>query len=173
MLKKLPLGLQTFQDLIVDNYLYVDKTKDIYKFFEQGGKYYFLSRPRRFGKSLLLSTLKSLFLGHQELFKDLWIYNKIEWKEHPVIHIDFINIVYSEGKQLFEETLSKSLNETAQNYGVELTETNYKLAFKELIAKLATQEKVVILIDEYDKPIIDFIGESTIWLKSPSKLDSS
>ena len=109
MLKKLPLGLQTFQDLILENYLYVDKTQDIYKFFDQGGKYYFLSRPRRFGKSLLVSTLKSLFLGHQKLFKDLWISDKIEWKEHPVIHLDFSLLNFETPQDLKENLATLSL----------------------------------------------------------------
>ena len=146
MLKKLPLGLQTFQDLIVENYLYVDKTKDIYKFFEQGGKYYFLSRPRRFGKSLLVSTLKSLFLGHQELFKDLWIYDKIEWKEHPVIPIDFSTMSYNTPEQL-ANSLSKRINNIGKNYHIPLeTEPmDYKGRFEELITKLSQQEKMVTL----------------------------
>ncbi|GIW22033.1 MAG: hypothetical protein KatS3mg068_1040 [Candidatus Sericytochromatia bacterium] len=87
-MKKLPLGIQTFKEIINNSYLYVDKTEYIYNLINEG-KYYFISRPRRFGKSLLISTLKEIFLGNKELFKDLWIYDKIEWEKHPVIHIDF------------------------------------------------------------------------------------
>ena len=157
-MKFLPLGIQTFEKLIKGNYLYVDKTKDIYHLLKDGGTYYFLSRPRRFGKSLLISTLKALFSGQQELFKDLWIYDQIQWKSYPIIHIDFTDIVYSEGTLFFKETIVKSLKENALKYHVKITEKNYKLAFKQLITQLAKHEKVVILIDEYDKPIIDFIG---------------
>jgi hypothetical protein len=77
-MKNLPIGIHTFSDLITQNYLYVDKTKDIFNLFARGGKYYFLSRPRRFGKSLLIFTLKEIFSGNKELFKGLWIYDKID-----------------------------------------------------------------------------------------------
>lgn len=79
-MKKLPVGIQTFKYLIKENNLYVDKTKNIYNLLTDNSKYFFLSRPRRFGKSLLISTLEEIFLGNQELFKDLYIYDKIEWK---------------------------------------------------------------------------------------------
>jgi len=88
-MKKLPIGIQTFEKLINDDCLYIDKTKLIYQLI-QSGSVYFLSRPRRFGKSLLLSTLEAIFKGKKELFKGLWIYDQsYEWKEYPVIRIDF------------------------------------------------------------------------------------
>ncbi|HLP46096.1 MAG TPA: AAA family ATPase [Candidatus Kapabacteria bacterium] len=153
---KLPLNKRVFKEIIAGNYLYVDKTKYIYNFFKEKGIYYFLSRPRRFGKSLLVSTLKEIFSGNRELFKDLWIYDKIEWKKYPVIHIDFTSLAYEN-----QETLKKSLYETidqiANEYGVQLTFSNFKTRFAELIRKLSANDKVVVLIDEYDKPIIDHI----------------
>jgi len=84
-MKKLPLGQQDFVQIIEDDYLYVDKTRYIFNLLPN--KYYFLSRPRRFGKSLLISTLQEIFEGNKELFKNLWIYDKIEWKKHKVIKI--------------------------------------------------------------------------------------
>lgn len=83
-MKKLPIGIQTFADIIKGRYLYIDKTKIIHRLLEEGGKYYFLSRPRRFGKSLLVSTLKEIFSGNKELFQDLWIYDKIPGKLTPL-----------------------------------------------------------------------------------------
>lgn len=87
-MKNLPLGIQTFKRIIEEDYLYVDKTKDIYNLLNNG-IFYFLSRPRRFGKSLLVTTLKEIFSGNKELFKELWIYDKIEFKKYPIIHLDF------------------------------------------------------------------------------------
>ena len=87
-LKNLPIGIQDFEKLRTDNYLYIDKTAIIYKMVSTGS-YYFLSRPRRFGKSMLISTLKAYFLGKRELFKGLAIENlETEWKKHPVLHLD-------------------------------------------------------------------------------------
>jgi len=90
-MKKLPIGVQDFSEMINDHYLYVDKTEYIHRLIS-AGKYYFLSRPRRFGKSLFINTLKEIFLGHQALFEGLWIYDKLDWKPHPVIKIDFSKI---------------------------------------------------------------------------------
>ena len=91
--KKLPIGQSSFENLISNNFIYVDKTRKLYKLITEG-EFYFLSRPRRFGKSLLVSALKNIFLGHKELFKDLWIYTSdYEWKKHPVIVIDFNEVL--------------------------------------------------------------------------------
>jgi hypothetical protein len=119
-MKNLPVNMQTFSDLMTQNYLYVDKTKEIYNLFARGGKYYFLSRPRRFGKTLLVSILKEIFSGNKQLFKDLWIYDKIQWEVFPVIQgentgqarsrrevrptifsiISMVKLVYSKDNQL-------------------------------------------------------------------------
>ena len=93
-MKKLPISIQTFENIIEGEMIYVDKTKFIYNLTRKG-KYYFFARPRRFGKSLLLTTLKSFFLGKKELFKDLYIYEKEkEWTFYPVIHIDYSKVNY-------------------------------------------------------------------------------
>lgn len=161
-MKKLPLGIQSFSKLIEGDYIYVDKTKDIYGLFAEGGQYYFLSRPRRFGKSLLISTLSELFSGNKELFKGLWIYDKIQWEKHPVIHIDFTKINY-ETPEALKTSLKKWLDTIAQAYGIALDKGSaYQERFAELIEKLSVNGSVVVLVDEYDKPIIDFVENREI-----------
>jgi len=160
-MKNLPIGIQTFSEIINDNYLYIDKTRDIYNLFAHGGKYYFLSRPRRFGKSLLLSTLKEIFSGHKELFRGLWIYDKIQWKAYPIIYLDFLGLKYNNSGELCK-TLEFLINQNAKSAGIQLKESGYDKRFNELIQKLANKGKVVILVDEYDKPIISNIENKDI-----------
>src|SRR6266404_1097361 len=94
-LRPLPTDISTFSDLIKQNCMYVDKTEYIYKMLGGVDRYYFLARPRRFGKSLLVSTLKELFFGNKELFKDLWIEKSSwKWEQHPIIHLDFSKIAH-------------------------------------------------------------------------------
>ncbi len=165
-MKKLPLGIQTFSKIIEGNYIYVDKTEEIFSLISSPETYYFISRPRRFGKSLLISTLKEIFLGNKELFKDLWIYDKIEWKKHPVIHIDFSGISY-ETPQDLKRSLSHRILKLGEEYKIKLDENlSYKDNFKELLEKLSEKEKVVILIDEYDKPLVEFIDKPEIALEN-------
>lgn len=162
-MKKLPIGMQTFSEIIEEKYLYIDKTEEIYNLLTGGGKYYFLSRPRRFGKSLMVSTLKEIFSGNKKLFKDLWIYDKWGWEKYPVIHLDFLGLQYGSKKELIE-TLEFMVNGSARTYGIELKEKRYDKKFKELIEALSRKNKVVILVDEYDKPIIDNIeNRETAW----------
>ncbi|MEK7434829.1 MAG: AAA family ATPase [Cyanobacteriota bacterium] len=156
-LKNLPLGIQTFKDIIEANKLYVDKTEEIYNLLETDDKYFFLSRPRRFGKSLLISTLQEIFLGNKELFKGLWIYDKIEFKKHPVIKLTMNDLIYSEGVEGFKSSLFEQIKAIYKNYNIKLETDNHKIAFKNLIQELSKTEKVVLLIDEYDKPIIEYI----------------
>ncbi|CDK30887.1 ATP-binding protein [Candidatus Babela massiliensis] len=158
MLKKLPIYISSFKDMIEGNFLYIDKTKHIYDLFNGYKQYYFLSRPRRFGKSLLVSTLKELFLGNKEIFKDLWIYNSdYVWQEHPVIHLDFSVIAHRSSEQL-EIEIVNHLIEIAKNYSINLDENQSpESALYHLIVNLSKINKVVILIDEYDKPILDHI----------------
>ena len=156
IMKRLPLGKQHFELFFREDLLYVDKTPIIYKLIDGVG-YYFLSRPRRFGKSLLVDTLKNIFLGKQELFKGLWIYDKIDWKVHPVIHLDFSVLEY-EGLGL-SVALMESLDKIANSYSLQLTKETSKGKLSELIEVLSEKAPVAILIDEYDKPITDYITD--------------
>jgi hypothetical protein len=164
-MKNLPIGIQTFSQLIQENYLYVDKTREIYNLIERGGKYFFISRPRRFGKSLMLSTLKEMFSGNETLFNGLWIHDKIQWDSFPVIHMDLLK-VNSKTPGKLEKSLEKLIRKMAGGFNIETDpESDYKDVFADFIEKLAknNKKKVVILIDEYDKPIIDHLdwGDKT------------
>lgn len=153
---ELPIGIQSFKELRTGGYLYVDKTRHIYELAKR--KYYFLSRPRRFGKSLLVSTLKELYEGNRALFDDLWIADKWDWeKRHPVVHIPFSSIGYKEIG--LEAALHKRLDDIAVEYGLPKSIEALSLKFSALITHLAEKSKVVLLIDEYDKPIIDYLGD--------------
>ncbi|MFH0734754.1 MAG: AAA family ATPase [bacterium] len=156
-MQNLPIGIQTFEKIISNDFLYVDKTELIYQLISTGG-FYFLSRPRRFGKSLLVSTLKEIFCGNKELFKGLYIYNKINWEKHPVVHISFSSITYSGSSTDFRSKIVDYLYTIAKVYNVTLTTSSISETFKELLLNLCEINKVVILIDEYDKPIIDYIN---------------
>jgi len=160
-MKGLPTGMQYFKEIIENNYLYVDKTEFIHK-IASTGKFYFLSRPRRFGKSLMVSTLEELFKGNKELFKDLYIYDRWDWKSnYPIIKVDFGEISHDSSSNL-KLSLNKFLKDTAANENLELEEINLLPdKFSELIRKLydKTGKQVVVLIDEYDKPIIKHLDE--------------
>lgn len=160
-MENLPIGIQSFKEIRTHAYMYVDKTRYIHRLATQG-KYYFLARPRRFGKSLLLNTLAELFRGEQQLFEGLWIADKWDWKQKfPVIQIGFSSTGY---KSLgLEAAITKRLQEQAVVYSITLNETTgIEVQFRELIHKLhAAYGSVVILIDEYDKPIIDYLDDVT------------
>ncbi|MFK7908573.1 MAG: AAA family ATPase, partial [Chitinophagales bacterium] len=134
-------------------YIYVDKTKEIYDLLNYS-PYAFLSRPRRFGKSLLLSTLEALFQGKKELFKGLWIEDKIEWKEYPVIRIDFGRLNYR-SLEYFEKQMSGLVEKYARQFDITLYSKYYVSQLNDLILGLyeKTGKEVVVLIDEYDAPI--------------------
>lgn len=159
MLPKLPLGLQTFSELRTKQYVYVDKTRDIVRLLD-AGKYLFLARPRRFGKSLLISTLHALFTGQRDLFEGLYIIDKHDWQPRPVIHLDFSTISYA-APDVFQQALSAFVMRTAAEYGLSLAEVFPKEQFLELLRRLVDQtgQQVVVLIDEYDKPIVDYIDQ--------------
>ena len=157
MAQKYPVGIQDFSEIRTGGYVYVDKTPFIDTLINQG-KFYFLSRPRRFGKSLFISTLQYLFQGRKELFEGLFIEDKWDWSvTNPVIKISFSNIQHKE--KGVEKAINDALDNNAQQYGIVLEQTYNGGKFKELIEKLdAKHGQVVVLIDEYDKPIIDYLG---------------
>lgn len=156
-MKKYPIGIQDFEVLRQDGYIYVDKTAHIYELISTG-KYYFLSRPRRFGKSLLLTTLKYLYLGKKELFEGLWIAGRHHWVPHPVIHISFSSIGYKDIG--LKAAIEQELKRQGKAYGLDLKQEGVALGFRELIEQLGKSgQKVVVLIDEYDKPLIDYIHD--------------
>jgi hypothetical protein len=160
-MKKLPIGIQSFEELIEGAYLYVDKTQLINQ-LATSGKYYFLSRPRRFGKSLLLDTIKSLFEGKKALFSGLWIEDKWDWElTNPVLHFSFDAIGYD--KLGLEGALLFQLKKIANLHEIELPTDSIGIQFSELIQQLHKKYgKVVVLIDEYDKPIIDYLEKNTL-----------
>jgi hypothetical protein len=152
---RLPIGVQDFTHLREEGYLYVDKTMFLPPFLE-GGRF-FLARPRRFGKSLLLSTLKAAFSGRKDLFAGLWLEHNHDFAVHPIIRLDFSVIEFE--KRSLELSLIESFRRTAREYGLELQQDTAKSVFEELILALSAFGKVVVLIDEYDKPITDFLLE--------------
>ncbi len=160
-LAKLPIGISSFEVLRTRGNVYVDKTEDIYHLLTEG-MYYFLARPRRFGKSLLVSTLRCLFEGKRELFEGLWLveHSDWDWPTHPVVFLDF-NGISHDTPQHFEIALKRALLNIAKANQLILDAPLLKEQFKELILKLqrSTSQPVVVLIDEYDKPIIDHLGQ--------------
>ena len=159
-LKKLPLGIHVFSEIVRDGYLYVDKTAFIHRMVSDG-KFYFLSRPRRFGKSLLLSTLEALFLGRRDLFEGLYIEDKWHWKPMPVIRLDMLAIK-NQSLEVLERGLITRLDRIARMHDLTLTQPDCNERFLELIELLAEKGKVSVLIDEYDKPILDQIGKPEV-----------
>ena len=159
-MKKLPIGIQTFSKLIEEDCVYADKTEHIYN-LARGGKYYFLSRPRRFGKSLLLDTMKEVFEGNRGLFKGLWIDGSdFEWKKRPVVRIDMTQADLADTASI-ETSLLAILKRVAKKEQIDLPDENPIDSFIGLIEALREKhgERVVVLVDEYDKPIIDFIDD--------------
>ncbi len=160
---KLPIGIQNLRQIIEDSCAYVDKTSFIPKLIS-GGKYYFLSRPRRFGKSLFLDTLKEVFEGNEDLFHNLYIHDKWDWsRRHPVIRIDFAGGVLRNRAEL-DGTIHDLLKENQQRLGVHCESSRISGCFKELIRQAHKKygERVVILVDEYDKPILDNIEHPAV-----------
>ena len=158
-MRKLPIGVQNFVELIEKGCIYVDKTIYIYQLLQSGASSFFLSRPRRFGKSLLLSTMKAIFEGKKELFEGLYIYNKINWEDqHPVVHLDMSGLE-TRSAEKFEASVSFMLHSVAERAGIVLGASSPGDRLYELIEKLnaKTDQKVVVLIDEYDKPIQDVL----------------
>ena len=167
-LKKLPIGIQDFEKLRSGNHIYVDKTWQIHRLITQGVAF-FLSRPRRFGKSLLVSTLAAIFQGRRDLFEGLWIANSdYDWPVHPVIYIDMSRVTFETPGQ-FESELLRQLNQSAISHGLDHDLAPDTFAngldraapmLDELIDRLAAKKgKVVVLVDEYDKPILKYLTD--------------
>jgi hypothetical protein len=159
-LKKLPIGIQTFSEIREENYLYIDKTPQV-KNLVDGGKYYFLSRPRRFGKSMLVSTLQSLFEGRKELFEGLHIYDKWDWNtKYPVIKISFGGV--ARDLDDMKQDVLGILEINQRHLGIKCNNPNdIGGCFKQLIMDAFEKfgSKVVILVDEYDKLIVDNLDQ--------------
>lgn len=153
-MQKLPIGIQDFSSLREEGYLYVDKTKEIYELMN-AGKFLFLSRPRRFGKSLLTTTLAEIYRGNRALFQGLWIEDKIDWQERPVLLINFNALNYRELS--LADSLAQHMDELAADHEIVLTAQEYKGKFRELIERLSQHGEVVLLVDEYDKAITDLL----------------
>ncbi|MCF8105316.1 MAG: ATP-binding protein [Desulfohalobiaceae bacterium] len=157
-MKKLPIGIQTFEKLIESNCYYVDKTRFISE-LAQAGDYYFLSRPRRFGKSLFLSTIKAAYQGKKDLFQGQYLFDHWDWdRTNPVVHISFGSGVLRTIEEL-QQSFTYILSEHAKEYKISFSYDDLRSRFAELIHTLCRQfgQKVVVLVDEYDKPILDNI----------------
>lgn len=160
-LPKLPIDLQSFEIIQREGFLYVDKTQYIHRMMEEG-RYYFLARPRRFGKTLMVSTLRNLFAGNREMFRTLWIdsHGNWSWEKYPVVLLDF-NVISHDTPENFQTGVNCRLKRIGQEYDVTIHASLLKEQFEELILSLykKTGQPAVILIDEYDKPIIDHLGK--------------
>ncbi|OOC35961.1 ATPase AAA [Thermosipho melanesiensis] len=157
-MKKLPIGVQDYREIVEENYVYVDKTKYLYDLMTSG-KFYFLSRPRRFGKSLTISTLYYIFKGEKELFRGTYIYDKWDFKEYPIIKLDMSDNTLSTYEK-FLESLHNKFNELYSKHGLQATTDDLPTMFGNLITELNAKyrERVVILIDEYEAPILEHIN---------------
>ena len=156
MRKNLPLGLQDFRKIIENDFLYVDKTEYLFQITNNPGAY-FLARPRRFGKSITISTLQELYRGSRELFEGTWIADRWDWsKVHPVIRLSLKDVNFEQ--RGLEEPLAERLREAGQWQGVELKSVSARDLLRELIIALSSRAKVVVLVDEYDAPILHYLG---------------
>ena len=168
---KFPIGIQSFEEIRRGGYVYVDKTLLMHRLVSEG-KYYFLSRPRRFGKSLLLSTLEAYFLGKKELFEGLAIVEKeTEWTTYPILHLDLNSREYKDENSL-EAELNRHLDSWEKKYGDEYKDRAIEERFIQVIEKAHKQtgRRVVILVDEYDKPLLQSIDNASLQSAYRNKL---
>lgn len=160
-MKLYPIGIQTFEEIINRKLLYIDKTEYVYRMTHGGGKHFFLSRPRRFGKSLLVSTLQSYFEGKKDLFKGLAIEKlETEWTEYPVLHFDMSGGKHMEKEEL-ERYLGYLLQDEEKKWGIDNPKVGSNNRLIDLIntAYEKSGKQVVVLIDEYDAPMLDVAHE--------------
>ena len=158
-----PIGIQNFEKIRNDGYLYIDKTALMYQMVKNGS-YYFLSRPRRFGKSLLISTMEAYFQGKKELFAGLAVERlEKDWIKYPILHLD-LNIEKYDTPESLDNILEKSLTAWEKLYGAEPSERSFSLRFAGIIERACKQagQRVVILVDEYDKPMLQAIGNEKL-----------
>ncbi|MDJ0652091.1 MAG: AAA family ATPase [Simkaniaceae bacterium] len=157
-MKKLPIGIQSIEKILKEGeYIYVDKTGFVKKLIDEGTPHYFMSRPRRFGKSLFLNTLEEVFKGNKELFKGCQIYGSdYDWQEHPVLHLDFVRI-RSSTNEAFAAGLGAILEKIGNFHGILLKGPSLQFNLEVLIEELAKKNRVVVLVDEYDSPIINHL----------------
>ena len=161
---KYPIGQQSFEVIRSNGYVYVDKTKYIETIIN-GSQYYFLGRPRRFGKSLFLSTLKCFFEGKRELFKGLYADTMDwDWQDYPVLHLDLNTLKYKSTEEL-DSLLDMQMGKWEKKYGIDTGQTIHSLRFGELIRLISekTGKAVVILVDEYDKPLVNNIDNPELF----------
>ncbi len=162
IMKDITSSVYNFEKLRQEGYLYVDKTEYIWNLINPAGESYFLSRPRRFGKSLTVSTLKAVFEGKKELFQGLAIYDKpYDWKQYPVIHMDFANCDIKTADELIEYLVGQ-LSNIADLFHLKLRGEQLSVRFENLINDIAVNGNVVILVDEYDKPILNNIARQGV-----------
>ena len=160
---KYPIGIQHFEKLRTEGFVYVDKTALVHKMVQEGS-YFFLSRPRRFGKSMLISTLKAYFEGKRELFQGLAMEQlEQEWRVHPVLHLD-LNIEKYASQESLDNILESNLVQWENLYGADPSERSFSLRLAGIIRRAyeKTGERVVVLVDEYDKPLLQSISNKAL-----------
>jgi len=154
-MKKLPIGIQSIDKILNKGYVYADKTGYVRQLLEEGAPHYFMSRPRRFGKSLFLDTLRAIFSGEKDLFKGCEIYESdYPWKEHPVLMFDFSRIANTTPED-FKEGIQATLTKMGNMYDIKVEGPSLQFQIEALIEELSKKNRVVVLVDEYDQPIIN------------------
>ena len=160
-LPKLPIGVQNFDKLREENYIYIDKTEFVHQLMDDGGAF-FLSRPRRFGKSLFLHTMAKLAEGRRDLFRGTWIEDKWDWtRRYPVLHFKFASMSFRD--MGLKWAILQELNEFCEKYEIQPQTQDINRLFKQLLTEVAAKHgRIVLLIDEYDKPIIEYMESQTM-----------
>ena len=162
-MKRLPIARTVFRELMTENFCYVDKTPFIKQLFDESSKYFFLSRPRRFGKSLFLDTLRAAYAGEKELFKNLFLEKNWDWsKKHPVLSMSFGSSNVKNREEMIV-IINEQINDIAEDFNIRISNISLTGRFKQLIKniQLKFKQNVVVLIDEYDKPLLDNITKET------------
>jgi len=161
-MKKLPIGIQSIEKILKnDQYVYVDKTAFAYQLIEEGAPHYFMSRPRRFGKSLFVNTLEEIFKGNKDLFKRCEIYaTDYDWQEYPVLHFDFAQVASSNGE--LNEGLKAELKRMGKLHGVAVEGPSVQFQLKVLVEELSKKNLVAVLVDEYDSAMINHLKDSKL-----------